>query len=111
MSLHEDEVRLSHMLDHAKEAVQMCESKCRSDLNSDRMLNLALVRLIEIIGEAASRVSLQRQANHPDIPWREIIGTRNRVVHGYDKVNFDILWGVIREDLPALIETLKKILN
>lgn len=106
MSRHEDEVRLGHMLDHAAEAVEMCRARVRADLDSDRMLNLALVRLVEIVGEAAIRVSKRGQAARPEIPWREIISMRNRIVHGYDQVNFDILWAVIHDDLPPLIKTL-----
>lgn len=111
MSRHEDEVRLGHMLDHAAEAVEMCRGRQRADIDSDRMLNLAMVRLIEIVGEAADRVSKQGQASRAEIPWREIIGMRNRIVHGYDEVNFDILWAVIHDDLPPLIEKLRDVLG
>ncbi|MBL0927809.1 MAG: DUF86 domain-containing protein [Phycisphaerales bacterium] len=111
MSRHEDAVRLGHMLDHALEAVQMGAGRSRADLDSDRMLNLALVRLVEIVGEAANRVSKRGQTDRPEIPWREIIGMRNRIVHGYDEVNFDILWAVIRDDLPPLIEKLRATLG
>ena len=110
MSRHEDTVRLGHMLDHALEAVEMCRGRTRKDLDSDRMLNLALVRLVEIVGEAANRVSKQGQTDRPEIPWRQIIGMRNRIIHGYDEVNFDILWAVIHDDLPPLIATLRTML-
>lgn len=91
MSQHDDAARLRHMIDYAREAVQMCEGRVREDLDRDRMLNLSLVRLIEIVGEAASRVSGALQLAHPEVPWRKIAGTRNRLVHGYDDVNFKIL--------------------
>ena len=80
----EDEVRLRHMLDHAREAVAMVAGKQRSDLQCERMLELALVRLIEIVGEAAAKVSAEGQERYPLIPWREVVGMRNRLVHGYD---------------------------
>lgn len=89
----------------------MCRGRTRAQLDSDRMLNLALVRLVEIVGEAANRVSKPGQAERPEIPWRAIIGMRNRIVHGYDEVNFDILWAVIHDDLPPLIEKLKATLG
>lgn len=111
MSRHDDSVRLRHMLDHAREAVEMASSRNRSDLDKDRMLNLALVRLIEIIGEAASGVSEAARAAWHEIPWAQIIGTRHRIVHGYDVINFDILWAVIQSDLPPLIEQLERILG
>ncbi len=111
MSRREDEVRLGHMLDHAHEAVELCRARTRPDLDSDRLLNLALVRLIKIVGEAANRVSAQVQSQHPEIPWRQIIGMRNRIVHGYDEVDFDILWSVIQSDLPPLIQRLRATLG
>jgi uncharacterized protein with HEPN domain len=107
MSRHDDAVRLRHMLDHAIEAVEMCRGCQRADLDKDRKLNLALVRLIEIIGEAATRVTEAKQSALTGIPWPEIIGMRNRIVHGYDQINFDILWAVIQNDLPPLIRQLR----
>lgn len=111
MSRHEDRARLLHMLDHAREAVAMTVGRTRLDLDSDRQLNLALVRLLEIVGEAASRVTPQTQALLPGIPWADITGLRNRVVHGYDRVDFDIVWETVVGDLPALIERLEPFLR
>ena len=111
MSRHDDTVRLRHMLDHAREAVEMASGRTRGDLDKDRMLNLALVRLIEIIGEAASRVSEHEHVTWQEIPWAQIIGTRHRIIHGYDVINLDILWAVIQSDLPPLIEQLERILG
>ena len=105
-----DLVRLRHMLDHAREAVGLIQNKSRADLTSDRLLGLALVRLMEIIGEAANRVSLEYQSQHPSIPWSQIISLRNRLIHGYDAVDMDILWQVLKQDLPILIEGLTRIL-
>jgi len=97
-----DEVRLRHMLDYSREAVQMAAGRNRLDLDTDRMLQLSLVRLVEIIGEAASRVSEDTRQQHAQIPWPQISGMRNRLIHGYDFVDYDILWQTITEDLPAL---------
>lgn len=105
-----DPVRLRHMLDHAREAVEMAELKTRADLDKDRKLNLALVRLLEIIGEAAGRVSPEEQARYPEIPWPEIVSLRNRLIHGYDAVDFNILWSIVSVDLPLLIRNLEKII-
>jgi uncharacterized protein with HEPN domain len=104
-----DRVRLCHMLDHAREAIALARGKARSDLDSDRLLNLALVRLLEIIGEAAGRVSKEECALHPEIPWPQIISLRNRLVHGYDAVDNDILWQIIARDLPPLVEALEAV--
>jgi uncharacterized protein with HEPN domain len=99
------------MLDHALEVVAMTKGKKRADLDKDRQLNLALVRLLEIIGEAASRVPKEEQARYADISWSEIISLRNRLIHGYDTVDFDILWQIVSQDLPGLIESLRKVLD
>lgn len=103
-------VRLRHMLEHAREAVEICRGRCRGDLDADRLLNLALVRLIEVVGEAANKVSGDVRERNPDIPWREIVAMRNRIIHGYDAVDFDILWAVIQQDLPDLIPRLERLL-
>jgi len=110
MSRHEGDVRLRHMPDHAREAVTMTRGSARTDLDIDRRLNLSLVRLLEIVGEAAARVPSEQRILHPDIPWPEIVGLRNRLIHGYDSVDFDILWQIVTEDLPPLIAALEKTL-
>ena len=102
---------LRHMLDHAREAVALAQGKTRADLDSDRLLELALVRLLEIVGEAASRVPGDECARYPEIPWPQIVGLRNRLIHGYDAVDMDILWQIIEYDLPPLITALEKILS
>ena len=103
-------VRLRHMLDHAREAVEMAKGKSRADLDSERKLNLSLVRLLEIVGEAAGRMTPEDRAQYPDIPWPEIVSLRNRLIHGYDSVDFNILWQILKTDLPRLIKKLEKIL-
>ncbi len=101
---------LRHMLDHAREAVALAQGKSRADLDTDRLLNLALVRLLEIVGEAAGRVPKELCALHPEIPWPQIISLRNRLIHGYDSVDFNILWQIIANDLPSLIPALAAII-
>ncbi len=83
----------------------------RVDLETNRLLNLSLVRLCEIIGEAAARVPEEERARCPNIPWAEIVGLRNRLIHGYDSVDFDILWQIITHDLPVLIDSLERIIG
>lgn len=110
MSRRDVTITLRQMLDYAQKAVTLSRGRKRSDLDEDLTLNLALTRLIEIIGEAANRVPDEFQDNHSEIPWMEIIGMRNRLIHGYDEVDFDFLWNVVRNDLPSLIKQLNKIL-
>ena len=77
-----DRIRLLHMLEHAREAVQLVEGRARTELDENRVLSLALVRLLEIIGEAAAGVSEESRSKFPGIPWAEIVGLRNRLIHG-----------------------------
>jgi len=107
----DDTVRVRHMMDHAREALDLVRRKGRADLDSDRTLSLALVRLLEIVGEAANRTSAGLRAAHPAIPWPEIVGLRNRLIHGYDSVDMDILWEILTDDIPPLIEKLGEILG
>ena len=106
----EDLVRLRHMLDAARKAVAFSEGRTRNDLDSDEMLSLALVRLLEIIGEAAKRVSEELWQQYPEIPWKQIAGTRDRLIHGYFDVDLDIIWSIIADDLPILIADLGKMI-
>jgi uncharacterized protein with HEPN domain len=102
---------MRHMLDHAKEAVDLLAGREKADLSSNRVLELALVRLVEIVGEAANRLPIEDQSRYPSIPWKEIVGMRNRLVHGYDAIDLDVLWDTVRIDLPQLIEELESILG
>lgn len=111
MTRRDPAVRLRHMLDHAREAVEMARGCTRADLDRDRRLNLALVRLLEIVGEAAARVPPAEREQLADVPWDDIVGLRNRLIHGYDQVNFDILWAILRDDLPPLVAQLERVLD
>jgi len=111
MTLHDDSVALRHMRDHVAEAVELCRGRQRLDLDSDRIFALALTKLVEIAGEAAARVSSGTRRRHPAIPWREIVGTRNRLIHGYDAIDYDILWRIAADELPELLRHLQSILD
>ncbi|MHB0980115.1 MAG: HepT-like ribonuclease domain-containing protein [Thermoleophilia bacterium] len=106
----DDRRRLQHMLDYATEALDMLRGRERSDLELDRQLSLALVRLLEIVGEAAGRVTADVRTRHSNIPWADIVGLRNRLIHGYDSVDQDILWDILVGDLPPLVERLREVL-
>jgi uncharacterized protein with HEPN domain len=99
------------MLDHAREARDLASGRSRADLDGDRLLNLSLVHLLEIVGEAAAWTPEEVRQQYPGIPWREVVDLRNRLIHGYDIVNFDILWQIIQADLPPLIAELERILG
>lgn len=105
----DDLVRLRHMRDAARDARAFIAGKTREQLDTDKVLRLALVKCVEIIGEAAARVSPACKALHPDIPWADIIGMRNRLIHGYADVNLDTVWQTVTEELPPLVAALEKI--
>jgi uncharacterized protein with HEPN domain len=111
MSPHRDSLRLQHMLDHAREAVTLVQGKTPTDLSNTRLLQLGLVRLVEIIGEAAARVSADTHAKWDSIPWDDVVGMRNKLIHGYDQVDLNILWDTVSDDLPELILKLERVLS
>lgn len=108
--LKDDEIRLRHMLEAARQATSFVENRTREELDNDRQLELALIKAIEIIGEAATKLTKQCRDTSPQIPWENIIGMRNRLIHAYFDVNHDILWSTVENDLPPLMIELEKIL-
>ncbi|MCX5886804.1 MAG: DUF86 domain-containing protein [Proteobacteria bacterium] len=111
MSKYDDQVSLKDMLNHAREAADLLGDASREELGRNRVLQLALTRLVEIVGEAANRVSQATQQKNLEIPWPQIIGMRNRLVHGYDVIDFDLLWDTVTKDLPPLIAAIQKIVE
>ncbi len=107
MKRREDDLLLKDMVDHARMAVSAVAGKTRLDLTRDPVLAAALERFIEIVGEAASRVSDETRSKLPSVPWFEIIGMRNRLVHGYAAVDHNILWDVVNSDRPSLLHLLE----
>lgn len=106
-----DLIRLRHMRDAAAEALQFAAGKMRADLDHDRMLILAILKDLEIIGEAAGRVSRETKQRNPTVPWDEIVGMRNRLIHGYFDVNLDVVWETISHDLPELLADIDRVLG
>jgi uncharacterized protein with HEPN domain len=106
-----DLVRVKHMIDAVDEAIGFAQAKKRGDLNKDRMLTVALMREIEVVGEAASKISEDFKRLHPEIPWALIIGMRNKLIHAYFDINLDILWRTVTVNLPLLKEQLDSILE
>jgi uncharacterized protein with HEPN domain len=99
------------MLDAALEIRQYVQSSTREDLNQDRKLVHSLVRLFEIIGEAANQVSEELRENVQEIPWSVIIGMRNRLIHAYFSINLDVVWITSKDEIPSLITELMKLLD
>ncbi|MDD5556575.1 MAG: DUF86 domain-containing protein [bacterium] len=107
----DDQARLRHMLDASRKAIAYVAGGRRGDLDRDEKLSLALVRLLEIIGEAAGRVSPETQRAYPEFPWRQIAATRNRLIHGYFDVDLDIVWTIVTHDLPGVVSSLERMLS
>lgn len=105
-----DRVRLRHMLDAAREAVEIGSGHTAADLATDRVRALALVRCIEIIGEAASRVETSSRRAISDLPWPDIIGMRNRLIHAYFDVDMALVFETVHTDLPQLVGRLERLL-
>lgn len=97
------------MLDAARDALRFAVGRDRADLDTDRQLLLSIVKSIEIIGEAASKVSAEARQSHADIPWHAIVTMRNRLVHGYFDIDHEVVWQTIVSDLPELIRQMEGI--
>ncbi len=99
------------MLEAAREGMAFVRSRTQADLATDAQLRFALVRALEIIGEAASRIDPEFRRTHPEIPWQPIIGARNRLVHAYFDIDHDIVWATATQALPKLVPMLEVLLE
>jgi len=102
-----DLVYVGHMLDMARKAVGKTRGLSRAAYDTDENLRLAVIHLVQVIGEAARQVSREASDAHPELPWADIIGMRHKVVHDYLGVDEDIVWQVVTEDLPKLVVLLE----
>jgi uncharacterized protein with HEPN domain len=107
----DDTSRLKHMLDAALEAQTFMKDITLESLREDRKTVQAVIRSIEVIGEAAVNISREFKEVHPDIPWKQIAGMRNWLIHAYFDVDYNHIWSTVQNDLPVLILQLKKLLD
>ncbi len=107
----EDRVRLLHIIEAAVSIGRMIDGRSASDLESNEMLQLALQRALEIIGEAVSRLSPETREQDPQVPWSRITGMRNRLAHAYFDVDSAVLWRTATQEVPALAERIETMLN
>ena len=98
------------MRDYSREAIDLLGEKTLDALLLDRTLQLALARLVEVVGEASTRVTAAIKSQYPAIPWRDIAGMRNKLIHEYDYVDVTIVYNTVRNDLPPLIVLLDEVL-
>ncbi len=106
MSKRDDLTLLKDMRDAAQTAVGAVRGRCRADLSNDHVWMLGLVKCVEIIGEAAGHVGMETRRRLAGLPWPEMVGMRNRLVHGYFEIDEDQVWSAVTEDLPRLIALL-----
>jgi len=105
-----DRVTLQLMLDAAQSLSRTAARHTRETFASDETVQLAMLHLIQRLGEEASRVSADFRAAHPEFPWPEMVGMRNRIVHGYEELNLDIVWRVASKDIETVIAALERAL-
>ncbi|MCH7932259.1 MAG: DUF86 domain-containing protein [Proteobacteria bacterium] len=104
-----DRIRIRHMLDSAREALAFARGRSRTDLDRDRIFALALVKCIEIVGEAAVGLGPATREQYSKIPWADIIGMRNQLIHAYFEIDMDRVWDTVTDDLPRLVTQLEGI--
>ena len=107
----EDKVRIQHMIEGVEEAMSFSSDVNENDFFKNRMLILSVIKDIEIIGEAASKISEETRSKFLQIPWKDIIGMRNRLIHGYFDVDIKLVWNTLKYNLPSLLKNLNEILQ
>jgi uncharacterized protein with HEPN domain len=107
MTKHSDIGPLVDMGDYCKRVIEKTVRVSRADFDADENLQLAVTHLVQIIGEAASRVTEETCATHPEIDWPNIVGMRNRIVHDYGGIAIDRIWDIATVDVPHLLVALE----
>jgi uncharacterized protein with HEPN domain len=106
-----DDAYLYDILESARTAIEYMRGKDWDSFSEDILLQDAVVRRLEIIGEAAGRVSSETQEKHSYLPWHDMRGTRNKIIHEYDSIRLDVIWDIVHKDLPDLVKELEKIIS
>jgi uncharacterized protein with HEPN domain len=105
-----DRIRIQHIIDAAQEALSFVRDTDQENFSKNRMMILSVIKEIEIIGEAASKITDETKLKYLDVPWKDIVGMRNRLIHGYFDVDVKIVWNTTRINLPPLVSSLEAIL-
>lgn len=105
----EDVIRVRHMIEAGESAMRFIAGRTRSDIDIDEQLRFALIRAVEIIGEAASKIPSETRSANPSVPWADIIYMRNRLVHAYFDIDHDIVWETVTKDIPDLLPLLRSL--
>lgn len=111
MSKRDTHATLSQIAEHALHAQDLCANKTLPELEADWKSLLALERALEILGEAVKRLPAELCEAYPAVPWRLVAGMRDRLSHGYDDVDYEILWNAVHHDLPNLLKTVEQMMR
>jgi uncharacterized protein with HEPN domain len=111
MSKRDTHATLSQIADHARHAQDLCAGKTLTELVADWKSLLALERALEILGEAVKRLPAELCEAYPAVPWRLVAGMRDRLSHGYDEIDYEIIWNAVHQDLPNLLETVDQMIR
>lgn len=106
----DDRIRLVHMLDTVRRIRSLIRGQSRDAFERDEVRQLALLHLIQVLGDAASRISADFRDAHRELPWGQMVGLRNRIVHGYDHLDPEIVWRVATDDVEPVFAALERIL-
>ena len=102
----DDQIRVRHMVEAAASALAFASGRVRADLDSDRMLLMAIVKAVEIVGEAAVHITPDTKAAMPEVPWTSVIGMRHRLTDAYFDIDPAVVWATVQEDLEPLVAQL-----
>ena len=105
-----DLIRLKHMIDSAQAVLEFARGRRRADLDRDRLLLSGILRELEVMGEAANKISEKTKKEFSHLPWKELVGMRNRLIHAYFDIDHDVIWKTIREYLPSFTKEVEKVL-
>jgi uncharacterized protein with HEPN domain len=111
MSAHDPRVTLRQIQEAVGRLQTICAGKTLEQLLADWQATAALERFIEIIGEGVKRLPMEVRDSYPIVPWKEIAGTRDRLSHGYDDVEYQVLWDAVQQDLPVLLAAVERMLR
>ena len=111
MTLHEDVPYLKHMIDAMNDIEESIENKTKEDFVKNKDVKDATIRRIEVLGEAAKNISTELKTKHPEVPWKGIIGMRDKLIHHYLGVDLDQVWVAVKEDIPKLKRQIQSILD
>ena len=111
MSSHDPRVTLRQLADAARRLQDICADRTLKRLLDDWLATAAAERFFEIVGEAVKRLPMDLRERYPAVPWKEIAGTRDRLSHGYDDINYEVLWDAVQNDVPKLLETVDQMLK